>query len=60
MKKGHVLEQGYHEKVINGNNFQTLRLNKPVIYSIFNVLKEEKLFEKNIPPSIPEAVRSLK
>ena len=60
MKGGHVLEQGYREKVINGNNFQTLRLNKPVIYSIFNALKKEKLYEKNIPPSIPEAVRSLK
>lgn len=60
MKKGYVLEQGYREKVINGNNFQTLRLNKPVIYSIFNALKKEKLYEKKIPPSIPEAVRSLK
>lgn len=60
MKRGHVLEQGSREKVINGKNFQTLRLNKPVIYSIFNTLKKEKLYEKKIPPSIPEAIRSLK
>jgi len=60
MKRGHVLEQGSREKVINGKNFQTLRVNKPVIYSIFNTLKKEKLYEKMIPPSIPEAIRSLK
>jgi energy-coupling factor transporter ATP-binding protein EcfA2 len=60
MKSGSVIEHGYREKVINGENFQTLRLNKPVIYSIFSILKNEKLYDKTIPTSIPEAVRSLK
>ena len=60
MKTGSVIEHGNREKVINGENFQTLRLNKPVIYSIFSVLKKENLYDKNIPASIPEAVRSLK
>ncbi|MFX1379397.1 MAG: energy-coupling factor ABC transporter ATP-binding protein [Promethearchaeota archaeon] len=60
MKNGSIIEYGLTEQVINGNNFQTLRLNKPVIYSIFNTLKVEKLYNKNIPTSIPEAIRSLK
>ncbi|MFX1308938.1 MAG: energy-coupling factor ABC transporter ATP-binding protein [Promethearchaeota archaeon] len=60
MKSGSVIEHGLREKVINGENFQTLRLNKPVIYSIFSVLKKENLYDKKIPASIPEAVRSLK
>jgi len=60
MKCGSVIEHGNCEKVINGKNFQTLSLNKPVIYSIFNILKNENLYYKNIPASIPEAVRSLK
>ena len=60
MKCGSVIEHGNCEKVINGKNFQTLSLNRPVIYSIFNILKNENLYYKNIPASIPEAVRSLK
>ncbi len=60
MKSGRVIEHGYREKVINGENFQTLRLNKPVIYSIFSILKNENLYDKTIPASIPEAIRSLK
>ncbi len=60
MKNGSIIEHGFRDQVINGSNFQTLRLNKPVIYSIFNTLKEEYLFKKNIPTSIPEAVNSLK
>ena len=60
MKNGGVIEHGSCEKVINGKNFQNLRLNKPVIYSIFNKLKKENLYNKNIPTSIPEAIKSLK
>jgi len=60
MKNGSIIEHGQSEQVINGFNFQTLRLNKPVIYSIFSILKKELLFDKNIPASIPEAIRSLK
>ncbi|MFX1567259.1 MAG: energy-coupling factor ABC transporter ATP-binding protein [Promethearchaeota archaeon] len=60
MKNGFILEHDSREKVINGENFQKLHLNKPIIFSIFNKLKKEKLFNKNIPTSIPEAVKSLK
>lgn len=60
MKNGNILEHGQSDQVINSTNFQILQLNKPVIYSIFNILKNENLYNKNIPISIPEAVRSLK
>lgn len=60
VNKGSVIEYGTREKVINGDNFQNLRLNKPVIYSIFSKLKNENLFNQDIPTSIPEAVKSLK
>ncbi|MFW9819120.1 MAG: energy-coupling factor ABC transporter ATP-binding protein [Candidatus Thorarchaeota archaeon] len=60
MKNGTIIEYGQSDHVINSNNFQILQLNKPVIYSIFSILKKEKLYNKNIPISIPEAVRSLK
>ncbi|MFX0008323.1 MAG: energy-coupling factor ABC transporter ATP-binding protein [Promethearchaeota archaeon] len=60
MKNGSILEHGQSDHVINSTNFQILQLNKPVIYSIFSILKNENLYDKNIPISIPEAVRSLK
>ncbi len=60
MKNGKVLEHNIREKVINGDNFQNLKLNKPIVYSIFNELKKEKIFRGNIPASIPEAIESLK
>ena len=60
MKNGNILEYGQSDHVINSSNFQILQLNKPVIYSIFSILKNENLYDKNIPISIPEAVRSLK
>ncbi|MFX1417897.1 MAG: energy-coupling factor ABC transporter ATP-binding protein [Promethearchaeota archaeon] len=60
MKEGNLIEYGPREEVINGKNFQNLSLNKPVVYSIFNKLKNENLFTKKIPSSISEAVKSLK
>ncbi len=60
MQNGRIIEHESREKVINGDNFQNLRLNKPVIYSIFNKLKKENMFNQDIPTSIPEAVKSLK
>lgn len=60
MKNGKVIEHNSLEKAINGDNFQKLNLNKPVIYSIFMKLKEENLFEGQIPTSIPDAINSLK
>ena len=60
MQNGKVIEHNPLEKTINGDNFQKLNLNKPVIYSIFMKLREENLFEGQIPPSIPDAINSLK
>jgi energy-coupling factor transporter ATP-binding protein EcfA2 len=60
MNNGLMIEYDSSEKVINGSNFRNLELNKPVIYSIFNKLKEKKLFLKNIPRSIIEAIQELK
>jgi len=60
MQNGKVIEHNTLEKTINGDNFQKLNLNKPVIYSIFMKLREENLFEGQIPSSIPDAINSLK
>lgn len=60
MKEGKVLEHGVREIVINGKNFDELRINKPAIYSIFKKLKKANLFNKEIPISVPEAVKVLK
>ncbi len=60
MKNGEVLEYGETDHIINSTNFLLLKLNKPVIYSIFSILKKENLYNRNIPVSIPEAIRSLK
>ncbi|MFX0042655.1 MAG: energy-coupling factor ABC transporter ATP-binding protein [Candidatus Hodarchaeota archaeon] len=60
MKDGNLIEHDNSNKVINGTNFHTLQLNKPVIYSIFNQLKEEKLFNQYIPISISKVINYLK
>ena len=60
MKDGNLIEHDNSNKIINGTNFHTLRLNKPVIYSIFNQLKEEKLFNQFIPTSISKVINYLK
>ncbi|MFX1501595.1 MAG: energy-coupling factor ABC transporter ATP-binding protein [Promethearchaeota archaeon] len=60
MKNGNIIEHGNSEQVINGINFETLRLNKPIIYSIFSILKKRNIYKKNIPSSITEAISSLK
>jgi len=60
MKNGMVIEHASSEKVVNGKNFENMRLNKPIIYSIFNKLKIDNLYNKNIPISIPGAIKSLK
>ena len=56
MSNGSVLEHDTKEKVLNGNTFHNLNLNKPIIYSIFSQLKKENLFKEKIPASISEAI----
>ncbi len=52
-----ILEHGKREEVLNGENFQRLTINKPVIYSVFTTLKSEQLYKEKIPASIDEAIR---
>jgi len=60
ISNGKVIEHDSRDDVINGTNFQNLKLNKPVIYTIFNRLKNENLFPRKIPASIPAAIDSIK
>ncbi|MFX0166798.1 MAG: energy-coupling factor ABC transporter ATP-binding protein [Promethearchaeota archaeon] len=60
ISNGEVVEYGSRDDVLNGKHFQNLMLNKPVIYTIFNRLKNENLFSGKIPASIPAAIDSMK
>ncbi|MFW9952874.1 MAG: energy-coupling factor ABC transporter ATP-binding protein [Candidatus Thorarchaeota archaeon] len=60
MKNGSVIEHNSLEVVFNGENFQNLNLNKPVIYDIFTKLREQNLFQGRIPTSILGVVEYLK
>lgn len=60
MKEGRIIGHDAKDNIINGDNFKKLNINRPVIYSIFNELKEERLVSGNIPASIPEAINYLK
>lgn len=56
MQNGVVVEYDSKETVINGENFKSINLNLPVIYSIFNDLKKEINYDGKIPASISEAI----
>lgn len=63
MKEGNILMHDSKELVISNEIFQTLNLNKPQIYSVFNQLKIQNIITGEAPLSIPEAlnrIRSLK
>lgn len=60
ISEGKILEHDTKENVINGESFQTLNINKPVIYTIFNELKKKNLYKNKIPASIPEAINYFK
>ena len=59
MKEGRIIGHDVKDSIINGDDFNELDINHPVIYSIFNELKKEKLISGNIPVSIPEAIMYL-
>jgi len=59
IKNGEILEYGSKENVINGENFQKMNINRPVIYSIFKELKRNNLYTKALPSSIFEAINYL-
>ncbi len=60
MKDGKIIEHDVKDRVINNQNFQDININFPVIYSIFNQLKKEKLYNDKLPASISEAISILK
>ncbi|MFX1479557.1 MAG: energy-coupling factor ABC transporter ATP-binding protein [Promethearchaeota archaeon] len=60
MKDGGIIEHDSRNKVLNGQKFQNLKLNKPVLYTIFNRLREEKIFSGKIPASIQDAIDSIR
>ncbi|MFX0073247.1 MAG: energy-coupling factor ABC transporter ATP-binding protein [Candidatus Hermodarchaeota archaeon] len=55
-----IIEHDERDKVINGENFKKLKINRPIVYSIFSRLKDNKLYSKNIPTSIEQAIKYLK
>lgn len=60
ISEGNILEHDTKDNIINKDTFQNLIINKPVIYSIFNQLKKEKLYNDKIPTSILETIKYLK
>ena len=60
ISEGKILEHDTKDNVINKDNFQNQIINKPVIYSIFNQLKKEKLYNEKIPTSILATINYLK
>ncbi len=60
ISEGKILEHDTKDNIINKDTFQNLIINKPVIYSIFNQLKKEKLYNDKIPTSILETIKYLK
>ncbi len=59
MQEGRIVEHDTKEHVLAGNNFQNIGLNHPVIYSLFNAIKHENLFQDKLPASIAEAITYL-
>ena len=60
MKDGKIIEHDSRDNVFNGLKFQNLKLNKPVLYTIFNELRKRNLIKGNIPASIPAALDLIK
>ena len=60
ISEGKILDHDTKDNIVNKDTFQNLIINKPVIYSIFNQLKKEKLYNDKIPTSILETIKYLK
>ncbi len=59
MKEGCIIEHGVTKDVVNGINFKKLCINRPVIYSIFEQLNQDYDLGRELPASIPEAIKLL-
>ncbi len=60
MEEARVIEHGSTEEVLNGKNFERLRLNKPTIFRTFNSLQQSNLYSGKIPTSIPGVIKTIK
>ena len=60
MNEARVIEHGSTEEVLNGKNFERLRLNKPTIFRTFNSLQQSNLYSGKIPTSIPGVIKTIK
>ncbi|HEY0089930.1 MAG TPA: ABC transporter ATP-binding protein [Candidatus Lokiarchaeia archaeon] len=56
INEGKIIEHDLKENVINGNNFDKIHINKPLIYTIMRQLKKKNLYDNKIPASISEAM----
>ena len=59
MKEGKVIDYDKKDKILNSKNFKDLNISHPIVYSIFNELRNEGIFSGKIPSSIPEALQLL-
>ncbi len=57
MKNGQIIDYGERDKVLNGPLYRDTPINKPFLYQLFSELKEERLFDDNIPVSIEDALK---
>ena len=60
IKEGSIILHDTKELVINSEQFKTLPINKPKLFSIFNQLKEKQLYNKEIPDTMEKAIQELK
>ncbi|NHJ23367.1 MAG: ABC transporter ATP-binding protein [Candidatus Lokiarchaeota archaeon] len=58
--KGEIISHDSKLNVVNSLEFKNLQINKPRIYSIFNELKQRKLYNDEIPFSIEKGIQLLK
>jgi len=60
LKSGKIIAHGDKQKIVNGEDFQNMSINKPVVYSIFRHLKELNINHNKFPISIEEAITIFK
>ena len=58
--KGRIIEQGKTHEVINGDNFLNIGLNLPKCVSVFQGLKNDKLYQGKLPLSVQESIEIIK
>ncbi|MHA1916314.1 MAG: energy-coupling factor ABC transporter ATP-binding protein [Promethearchaeota archaeon] len=59
MEEAQVIEHASTEEVLNGMNFERLKLNKPTIFRTFDSLRQDNLYSGRIPTSIPGVINTI-